>query len=710
MYESHFGFSGPPFQLSPDPGFYFDSRGHNHALAYLKFGVYQGEGFIVVTGEIGAGKTTLVRTLIDSLQSQEVVAAQVVSTQLESGDLLRSIITAFGIPPQGGGKADLIASIEAFLTSLAASGRRALLLVDEAQNLPPAAVEELRMLSNFQLGNRALLQSFLVGQPELRQILKSGSMEQFRQRVIASCHLGPLEEAETRAYIEHRLHRVRWSGNPAFEDAAFERIHHHTRGVPRRINLLCNRLLLAAFLGGQDVIGAPEVDVVATDFLREIGEGASVGSKPAGEPATAAPVPLAAVPAGKAQLPVLDDAQPDVVRKLHAPGTTLRQPLLCLVDSPQGYLKAAALAKGLGEQPGLPVLVVVNPGPESAVALSSELAAVVSPPAMEVHLGAAAGRFAESAAVAQVRFDALLNELSPRALLTLADGDGAFACSLVAAKAGVPVLRLEADVPLEEPETQADLNSVLLNRIAELFYVGSILSHYTLQRKGVAADRVRGVGHLLDNVVHMLLPHAAAASSTLARAGADGLADTGFGVITEQFDADLRSEEQFAAQVEALCLMSSVLPLVWPVQQHTLLALRNRKLQKQLAKARIALVSQTSYLELLGLLRAARAAVLGPDMAWAGEVQALGVPALCLVSGDTQSPGIGTGSSIRTLRHGGQALKELEALIAHPRDDDSIAYWDGGAAHRIASHLRGWLRRRGPQGAPATEHSEMALP
>lgn len=706
MYESHFGFSGPPFQLSPDPGFYFDSRGHNHALAYLKFGVYQGEGFIVVTGEIGAGKTTLVRTLIDSLQSQEVVAAQVVSTQLESGDLLRSIVTAFGIPSQGTGKAELIASIEAFLTALAASGRRALLLVDEAQNLPPAAVEELRMLSNFQLGNRALLQSFLVGQPELRQILQSGSMEQFRQRVIASCHLGPLEESETRAYIEHRLRHVGWTGRPAFEDSAFLRVHHHTRGVPRRINLLCNRLLLAAYLNGQDSIGAAEVDAVATDFLREIGEGAPVAPAPTVKQETISEIPAPQ----RAEIPVLQDAQPDVVRVLHSPSASLRRPLFCLVDSPLGYLKAVALAQGLAEQPGLPSLVVVNPGLDSAVALSAELAVASSRPALDIHLGAEGGRYAECAAVAQVRFDALLTEFSPPAVLTLADGDASFACCLVAAKAGVPLLRLEADAPLEESEADADLNSVLLNRMAEMFYVGSILSHYTLQRKGVAAERVRGVGYLLDNVVHMLMPHAAAAATTLGRVGADSVAVGGYAVVTEQFDADFRTEDQFAAQVEDLCLMSSVLPLVWPVQQHTLLALRGRKLQKVLGKARITLVPQAGYLELLGLLRHARAAVLGPDLAWAGEVQALGVPALSLAPGGGQGRGVATGSSIRTVRNGGQAIKELEALIEHPRDDDSTIYWDGGAAHRIAAHLRGWLRRRGGQGSKAAEPSEMAMP
>src|SRR5688572_17486865 len=248
MYESKFGLSAPPFQLNPDPAFYFDSRGHSNALSYLKFGVHQGEGFIVVTGEIGAGKTTLVRTLLEGVNRDEVVAAQVLNTQLESGELLQAILTAFGVAATGGSKAQLLASLEAFLTSVAADGRRALLVVDEAQNLGREAIEELRMLSNFQLGNHALLQSFLVGQPELRKQLESPAMEQLRQRVIASCHLGPLSADETRAYVEHRLRHVGWTGQPAFDDDAFEVIHQWSSGIPRKINLLCNRLLLATFL------------------------------------------------------------------------------------------------------------------------------------------------------------------------------------------------------------------------------------------------------------------------------------------------------------------------------------------------------------------------------------------------------------------------------------------------------------------------------
>jgi putative secretion ATPase (PEP-CTERM system associated) len=284
MFESHFGFSAPPFQLSPDPSFYFASKGHGQALSYLKYGVYQREGFIVVTGEIGSGKTTLVRTLLEGLDSREVVAAQVVNTQLDSYELLHATCTAFGVPVPGPSKAQMLATLEAFFAALAASGRRALLIVDEAQNLGLKEVEELRMLSNFQLGSQALLQSFLVGQPELRLMLRSSAMEQLRQRVIASCHLGPLSPSETRAYVEHRLRRVGWSAVPAIDDEAFTRMHLFSGGIPRRINVLCTRVLLACWLSEKSDITASDVSSAAAELEAEAGGAGTAlkGSPPPG--------------------------------------------------------------------------------------------------------------------------------------------------------------------------------------------------------------------------------------------------------------------------------------------------------------------------------------------------------------------------------------------------------------------------------------------
>ncbi len=277
MYESFFKLRSKPFQLNPDPAFFYASRGHRRAMAYLEYGLHQSEGFIVITGEIGAGKTTIVRSLLERLDADKVVAANLVSTQIDANDILRMVAAAFGVPTRTLDKAGLLLALETFLVSVTASGKRALLVVDEAQNLTPAAVEELRMLSNFQLEDHALLQSFLVGQPEFRDIMQSAEMQQLRQRVIASFHLGPLDAQETRAYIEHRLGRVGWDKDPAFEPAAFTAIYGYSGGIPRRINTLCDRLLLAAFLAERHEITDAHVREVIEELKEEF---ASPGAKP----------------------------------------------------------------------------------------------------------------------------------------------------------------------------------------------------------------------------------------------------------------------------------------------------------------------------------------------------------------------------------------------------------------------------------------------
>ncbi|MFO0445033.1 MAG: XrtA/PEP-CTERM system-associated ATPase, partial [Betaproteobacteria bacterium] len=224
MYEAFYGLTAKPFQLNPDPSFYFASKQHRRAKAYLEYGVSRNEGFIVITGEIGAGKTMVLRSLIEGLAGSNVITGHLVTTQLGAEDTLRMVGAAFGFRVKDVPKSELLITLEAFLISQTSKGKRCLLIVDEAQNLSPRAVEELRMLSNFQFGNQALLQSFLVGQPEFRAILQRPEMEQFRQRVAATCHIGPLDADETRGYIEHRLRCAGSKGKPSFEPAAFEGI------------------------------------------------------------------------------------------------------------------------------------------------------------------------------------------------------------------------------------------------------------------------------------------------------------------------------------------------------------------------------------------------------------------------------------------------------------------------------------------------------
>ncbi len=270
MYEAFYGLTSKPFQLNPDPSFYFSSKQHQRARAYLEYGVMCCEGFIVITGEVGAGKTTIVRGLLDSLDSDAVVAANLVSTQLGADDTLRLVGAAFGVPVNGVSKGDLLMSLEAFFVAQTLQGKRCLLVVDEAQNLQPQAVEELRMLSNFQNGQDALLQTFLVGQPEFREILQSPGMLQLRQRVIATCHLGPLDAEETREYILHRLKCAGAGEKPTFDDEIFDTVYQFTGGVPRRINTLMDRVLLQGFLADKSHIDTELVNEIIHEVQTEM--------------------------------------------------------------------------------------------------------------------------------------------------------------------------------------------------------------------------------------------------------------------------------------------------------------------------------------------------------------------------------------------------------------------------------------------------------
>ncbi|GAB2860723.1 XrtA-associated ATPase [Pseudoduganella ginsengisoli] len=269
MYESYYGLSDKPFRLRPDPHFFFGSKGHKRAMAYLEYGLSQGEGFIVITGEVGAGKTTLVRNMLSTLEAQHIVAAHLVNTHLNAEDVLRMVVSAFGLPAEDANKSALLSRLETFLRTCDAQGKRALLVVDEAQNLSPRTVEELRMLSNFQTDDKSLLQTFLLGQPEFRTTLHSPDMQQLRQRVIATYHLGPMDAVETQAYIEHRLHTVGWNNNPSFTPAAHAAIYEYSGGIPRMTNHLCDRLMLMGFLEELHEFNDKHVDDVIRDIQAE---------------------------------------------------------------------------------------------------------------------------------------------------------------------------------------------------------------------------------------------------------------------------------------------------------------------------------------------------------------------------------------------------------------------------------------------------------
>jgi putative secretion ATPase (PEP-CTERM system associated) len=270
MYESYYGFTERPFQLSPDPRFFFATKHHQRALSYLQYGLDQGEGFIVITGPIGTGKTTIARNLLATIADKNIVAAQLVTTKLSPDELLELVAAEFKIPLKGNNKAEILRSIEVFLIQLHKQGKRALLLVDEAQNLPSETIEELRMLSNFQLDDKPLIQSFLLGQEELKDIIQAPNMEQFRQRIIASAHLRPLSIEEVKNYVNHRLHQASCDTESLFSEAALEAIHEKTLGVPRKINIFVDRLLLFGFLEELTSFDIDAINDVAEEMSAEL--------------------------------------------------------------------------------------------------------------------------------------------------------------------------------------------------------------------------------------------------------------------------------------------------------------------------------------------------------------------------------------------------------------------------------------------------------
>jgi putative secretion ATPase (PEP-CTERM system associated) len=276
MYAAFYGFHDNPFLMTPDARLFYASTVHSRAHAHLVYGLEQREGFIIVTGEVGAGKTTLIERLCSQLDPTAFAVARIMTTQVSGEDLLRLVADGFGVPSDGT-KASLLKGITDMLRSGDQVGRRHVLIVDEAQALPMPALEELRMLSNITEGGRALLQVILLGQPQLRRTIASPDLDQLRQRVLASYHLGGLSREETHAYIEHRLRAVGWTGTPHWQPAALDMVHRFSGGIPRRINRLAARVLLGAALEEAAEITAQAVEITARELEEDLSAGLTPG-------------------------------------------------------------------------------------------------------------------------------------------------------------------------------------------------------------------------------------------------------------------------------------------------------------------------------------------------------------------------------------------------------------------------------------------------
>jgi len=269
MFESFYGLTANPFRLSADERFRYAHKTYAKAWSYLKYALEQGEGFVLITGRPGTGKTTLIRDMLSELDSSTLLAVNLVTNQLQGEELLRMVALAFGFEAQDFNKATLLTRIGDYASELHAGGRRVIILVDEAQNLTENGLEELRLLSNLQIGNKPLFQIFLIGQEELRGLIYGRGLKIVQQRILAACRVEPMDARQVEGYIEHRLGIVGWNDDPRFEEGIFPLIQKLTRGVPREINNVMGRLLLYGALEEKHLLTVDDLRIVAQELKRE---------------------------------------------------------------------------------------------------------------------------------------------------------------------------------------------------------------------------------------------------------------------------------------------------------------------------------------------------------------------------------------------------------------------------------------------------------
>ena len=279
MYKEFFGLRANPFNVNPDPRYLFLTRHTEEALACLTYGIQSRKGFVLLTGEVGTGKTTLINKLLEWLRAQQVPTAFVFNSRMNVPQFLDYMMADFGIPCETRSKSQILMRLYNWLLERYRAGETAVLIVDEAQNLADEVLEEIRMLTNLETFTEKLLQIVLVGQTELEQKLKQPHLRQLRQRLTLRAKTHPLSAEETRAYIQQRLRIAGSNGQPIFDADALTAIHRYSNGIPRVVNLICEHCLVSAFVDQQRVVGPTIVDAVARDF--DLGDNSATLPPPA---------------------------------------------------------------------------------------------------------------------------------------------------------------------------------------------------------------------------------------------------------------------------------------------------------------------------------------------------------------------------------------------------------------------------------------------
>ena len=662
MYERHFGITGLPFQLSPDASFYFDGDQHRAALGAMRQAFSRDLPFVVLSGEIGAGKTTVLRTWLDECRYAGIAVAQIINTQLDVEGLQYAVATAFGLSLPQARPHEVSGALRRFYQEL--NGGRAVLLIDEAQNLDRAALISLVQMTQLAAEEKAKLRIVLAGQPELRGHVSAGALPELDALVQQACHLCPLDAGQTRQYIEHRLLKVGWSGVPSFDACAFEEIHALTGGIPRRINVLANRLLLDQFLNQTARIDRQAVSAIAQALDAEIGSGT---------------VAILHPPKGNG---------------MGGPAAVATGSLLVIASGRSDHVKAMALMRAADKQPGLPPTVAVGLADGTPWHLNLDHRLYLG---WADRLTSLAGKAPMTRQEVEARFGRLVEQCKPKAVLVL-DGDAmSHSCAIQAVRHGVPVIHVGADAQTLYERNDPRSPRAAIRRLASL--------RFDCQRPDTARGAVQrepshAVGNLLVDALYLAWDVAKWNAGVAGRPIASrGHIDErrGYGVVALKQPPEPMGEPLRPGCLALLREMSRDLPLVWPMRHDTMLLAHKSGLARTLEGDRIARIEELGYVNYVRLLRNATC-VLTDSADVMEEAAALGVP--CLSLGVQHVGHADAGGWLPATEVEGNAKAATRAVWqilfsgadAAALPDD----WDGKASARVVHELALWLNPSRP--------------
>jgi type II secretory pathway predicted ATPase ExeA len=660
MYERHFGITGPPFQLSPDPSFYFDGGQHRVALAALRQAFSRDLPFVVLSGEIGAGKTTVLRAWLEESRTAGIAVAQIANTQLDVEGLQHATAIAFGLDASQAQPHQVADALRRFFRQQ--TGSQVALVIDEAQNLDRAALNSLVQLTQVAAEEKASLRVVLAGQPELRSHVSAGALPELDALIQQACHLGPLDVAQTRQYIEHRLLKVGWTGVPSFDADAFEEVHALTEGIPRRINVLANRLLLGQFLNQTTRIDRQAVGAIAQALDAEIGSGRVVA---------------------------LD---PNTDKGKEAPGAVAVGSLLVIASGRSDYVKAMALMHAADRQPGLPPTMAVGVSDGTPWHLNRDHRLYLGWGHRLVSLADEARATHQDV---ETRFERLVEQCRPKAVIVI-DGDAmSHRCALLAVRHGVPVVHVGADAQTVPERDDPRSPRAAISRLASLRFdcQHAVAAAGVVQRQASLA-----VGNLLVDALYL------AWEVAKWNAGAAGMpvASTkhiderrGYGVVALKQPPEQTGEPLRPGALELLREVSRDLPLVWPMRHDTMLLAHKSGLARTLEGDRIARIEELGYVNYVRLMRGATC-VLTDSADVMEEAAALGVP--CLSLGVQHVSHVDAGGWLPATEVEGNAKAATRAvwqiLFSGTGDAALPDDWDGEAGARLVHELMLWLDRR----------------